>query len=82
MWHNNFLKMHFYSLRKFKNKCFKIRNKSADCSKNINLMSKISLQYALSCGIVISSKRIFIHYVNSKINVLKFVINQMIALKI
>ena len=52
--------MNFYSLRKFKNICLKIRNKSADCSKNINLMSKISLQYALSCAITISSKRIFI----------------------
>ena len=54
MWHKNFLKIYFYSLRKLKNKCFKIRNKSADYSKNINLMAKISLQCGLSCAIKIS----------------------------
>ena len=47
MWHNSLYKIKFYSLPKLKNKCFKIRNKSAECSKNTNLMPKTSLRCVL-----------------------------------
>jgi len=64
VWDNSLFKIEFYSLRKLENKCFKIRNKSADCSKNTNLKPINSLRCVLSCGITVYLKVIFIHYVN------------------